>query len=95
MKFPSAILILILAVYGAYADGFPIKNGRYDGKITVLVLTSNQTAVLKKDRTILLTSDQKEILRRETKQAPAELLVYDLRKNESDCTCHAFNVAFR
>lgn len=79
----------------AHADGFPISDGRYVGKVTVLRLTESQTATLSDDRDLRLTAEQKAVLKASSGVAPSELYVYFTKDGENDHTCEAFNVAMR
>ena len=89
-----AAFILGCSAYAA-ADGFPIKNGRYQGKTTVLRLTHSQVAALATSRDLRLTAAQRKTLEVATGAGPSEVYVYFTKDGENDHTCMAFNVGFR
>jgi hypothetical protein len=89
-----AAMALALAV-SATGDGFPIKDGRYQGKTTVLRLTSGQIASLAASRQLKLTTAQKSRLKAATGAGPSEIHVYFTKDGENDHTCMAYNVGFR
>jgi hypothetical protein len=81
---------------GAWADGFRIEDGRYaGGSATVLALDAQQKDSVEAERKLVLTEAQQQVLSAETGTRASEFLVYDLRREENDCTCNAANVAFR
>lgn len=88
-----AIVVGIAAV--ASGDGFPIKDGRYQGKTTVLRLTPGQVTALAASRELALTERQKAELKAAVGVAPSQIYVYFTRDGENDHTCMAFNVGFR
>jgi hypothetical protein len=93
------ILLVAAVILGfalvAYADGFPITNGRYQGKTTVLRITDKQIASLSKSRDLQLTEKQRAQLKAETGVGPSQVYVYFSMDGENDHTCMAYNVAFR
>ncbi len=93
-QFVLAIALVVLAL-GASADGFPVKDGRYVGDVTVLDLTSVQIEALKVSRDLKLTKEQIARLKDATGKGPSEVYVYFTKDGESDCTCLAFNIAMR
>jgi len=92
-----AILCMLAAAPGpAAADGFPVENGRYaGGPATILALDAGQKASIDRERKLVLTASQQDLLFRDAGTRASEFLVYDLRLAESDCTCNAANIAFR
>jgi hypothetical protein len=87
--------VLALAA-SARADGFRIEGGRYaGGRATVLALDAQQRDSVEAERKLVLTEAQQQVLAGETGTRASEFLVYDLRREENDCTCNAANVAFR
>jgi len=97
MKITTIALVamaLALAV-SALGDGFPIKNGRYQGKTTVLQLTRSQITSLAASRQLKLTKAQRVRLKSATGAGPSEIHVYFTKDGENDHTCMAYNVGFR
>lgn len=90
-------LCLALAVPAvAIADGFRIEGGGYaGGPVTVLALDAQQRASIDGERKLVLTEAQRGALAEATGTSASDFLVYDLRREENDCTCNAANVAFR
>ena len=89
-------LAVLGSATGALADGFQLENGRYSGgPVVTLILTETQQDALVGDRRLQLTAEQKGQLEAEAGSGPSKVLVYDARRDENDCTCHAWNVAFR
>jgi len=95
----TRLLVLValasLATSTAHADGMRIEDGRYaGGAVTTLTLEPEQLVHWPEERWVQLTPAQRSALKASTGIAPSAVYVYDARKNESDCTCHAWNVAF-
>jgi hypothetical protein len=96
VKFLIALLAAASFAVDVLADGMPIKDGRFvGGPTTVLKLTQAQIVALKTTRMIKVTPAQKARLVRDAGVAASELEVYDTRRHENDCTCHAWNRALR
>ena len=76
-------------------DGFPIKDGRYEGKTSVLRLTRSQISSLATSRDLQLTQRQKAELKAAAGAGPSTIYVYFTKDGENDHTCMAFNVGFR
>lgn len=90
-----ALALTLALAQGAAADGMPVEDGRYaGGDVTSLELTDAQLRDWPKERWIPLTAPQRAKLQAATGAAPSRLWLYDARAGESDCTCHARNVAF-
>jgi hypothetical protein len=79
----------------AMADGFPIKDGRYAGKTSVLTLTRSQISSLATSRVLRLTQKQRAKLKVAAGAGPSEIYVYFTKDGENDDSCMAFNVGFR
>ena len=96
LRFVVAALVVVCCAVRVLADGMPIKDGRFvGGPTTVLTLTQSQIVALKATRVIKVTPAQKARLVRDAGVAASELEVYDTRRHENDCTCHAWNRALR
>jgi hypothetical protein len=90
----SALTAVMLLGSLAYADGFQMKNGRYaSGPVTVLRLTPGQVITIKTKRVVVLTTEQKAALKRDTGKAPTVLSVYSLKVAGKDCTDFDYNIA--
>ena len=89
------IFFMVILTEHAFADGMPIENGRFVGKVTTLVLTPNQIKSIERDRSLELTQVQKEVLKKEAGLTATRFYVYETRKGENDCTCFAWNRALR
>jgi hypothetical protein len=88
--------LALFAPVAASADGFRIEGGRYaGGPVTVLALEAQQKAAIDAERELVLTEAQQDALAQEVGTRASRFLVYDLRREENDCTCNAANVAFR
>lgn len=85
----------VLMVGSAVADDFPITNGRYQGKASVLRLTAAQVRALAATRDLTLRASQQATLRAATGVSPSRLHVYFTKDGENDHSCLAFNVALR
>ena len=86
------LIFAILVVAGlCMADGMPIKNGRFEGKVSIFELTQAQREELKTKRNIELTTDQKRVLQEEAGVAPSVLYIYFTKDGENECTCCAWN----
>jgi hypothetical protein len=100
MKLRSAVVGVFIAALSstAFADGMPIRNGRFSGgPSTVLALTPDQASALRRNeergefKVLVLSDVQRRRLLESAGTAPASLDVYDTRKGENDCTCEAEN----
>jgi hypothetical protein len=90
----GALLIVLVLPTVAQADGFQMKDGRYaSGPVTVLALTADQVLTVKTKRVLILTEEQKGLLRRDTGVAPSVLYAYSLKTAGRDCTCFDFNIS--
>lgn len=87
-------LVLLLCA-PLLADGMPIKDRRFQGKVIILDLTETQKEELSEGYLIFTTAKQKEKLKQETAIAPSRFTVYDTRNGENECTCFAHNRALR
>ena len=95
-----AITILLLPTW-LYADGFPIKNGRYAGGAVVLVeLTTPQANLIhrqfKSGMVIRLSESQQAKIKLEAKLkiAPTKIEIYHASDLANDCTCFSANLGF-
>lgn len=85
----------LIAGSDAFSDGFVLRDGRYaGGPVTTLILEKGQLCRWFEDRSVRLSAAQKEQVRADAGVAPSKVSVYDARYGETDCTCHATNVAF-
>jgi hypothetical protein len=90
-----AAIPIALAAAASHADGMLVQGGRYaGGDVTTLLVSRDQLARWPAERWVPLTDDQKESLRADTGVGPSKVFLYDAREGETDCTCHAWNVAF-
>ena len=89
-------ILTVVFIDVSHADGPPMKNGRFSGgPVTVLELTEGQIASLSKDRTLALTKEQIVLVKNEFGLSPSHLEVWNTKDGEVDCTCFAWNLAFR
>lgn len=81
----------------ALADGMPIgEDGRFTGGETILIgLTDVQKSALAAGRNLSLNREQKRLIRKTHGFSPSELIVYDTRVGDNDCTCGAYNRGLR
>jgi hypothetical protein len=92
----AALLVLVgLLASSAAADGLRIKDGRYEGKVTVLTLTHDQIDALAKSRDLRLSPEQRRILEHAVGVSPSSLFIYFTKDGENDCTCGAANLGLR
>lgn len=95
MKQLILLAALVLMTAPAAADGLELKNGRYDGMVTVLTLTDDQIDALTKSRDLSLTKEQRRLLGKIIAAPPTTLFVYFTMDGENDCTCQAANLGLR
>ena len=95
-----AVTLLSLPTW-LYADGFPIKNGRYAGGAVILVeLTTAQANLIqrhfKSGMVIRLSESQQAKIKSEAnlKIAPTKLEIYHASDLANDCTCFSANLGF-
>ena len=109
MKQSLATLLALLAPV-ALADGLPLKNGRYPGKVLRFELSDSQRARIERFRTchqdhaatmnwytpyvFELTTDQEEKVRKTVGFAPSRFLVYETYRGYNDAGPH-WNLALR
>lgn len=93
--------VLMAPFSSLFADGFPIKDGRYNGGPTLIIkLTKNQTEMIqtafKAGMTIQLTENQKIRIVKETnlKISPTKIAVYHASDLTNSCTCFTANIGF-
>ncbi len=95
------ILAMLSAPAGVYADGFPIKHGRYAGGPVVDITRTKKQADLIRQKSahgvvIQLTNSQQGQLRSEAKLSvvPTRLAIYHAADLADTCTCFAANLGF-
>ncbi len=74
-----------------------MKDGRFQGPVTVLVLNDAQVEALAKAPALKLTKEQSATLASAAGAGPSEVYVYTTIGGAEiqDCTCGAYNVAMR
>ena len=87
MLLPAALL----------AGGFSLKDGRFsDGPVVILKLSRAQAKQLDAgERLLELSGGQRKRLKKQAGGWPRQLRIYDTRKGETDCPCHAHDVGLR
>ena len=89
-------LVAILLSGFLNADGPKMENGRFaGGPVTILQLTETQLENQNISRVLKLTILQRRLLESEFGLSPSYLEVWNTKDGESDCTCFAWNLAFR
>ena len=86
---------LLTTTVSLFADGMPIKDGRFQGDVTVLTLDKSQIKSIETKDRLVLRVDQKKVLQKDTGKWITTFLAYETHKGENDCTCFAENLALR
>lgn len=110
MKQQTLTLAALLVAQYAVADGLPLTNGRYPGRVVDLKLTEQQKSVIERYRTcqlersntmnvytpyvFTLTSAQAAVVAKDAGFAPKRLQVYETVRGFNDSGPH-WNLALR
>ena len=92
-------IICLFTVASAFADGLPIKNGRYSGgSVIVIKLTAKQQKIIKSSykpyMEIKITKKQQAYIAKEAHmtEPPTKIILARPVDTEHDCTCGLANV---
>ena len=110
MKTPFLVLAALLGTPYAGADGLPLANGRYPGRVVDLKLTGQQKSTIEHYRTcqlerssamniytpyvFTLTRSQVAAVTKEVGYAPKRLQIYETNRDFNDAGPH-WNLALR
>jgi ABC-type Fe3+-hydroxamate transport system substrate-binding protein len=90
----TGLAVALLLGSAANGDSFKMKDGRYaSGPVTVLDLTPQQVVTAKTKRIVVLSPQQKALVKRDTGKGPTVLSLYSLKVAGLDCTDFDYNIA--